>query len=126
MTSSSYRFWRDPLWWCACGAYAFNRFFARTHLGGSFLEGQFNDFWLIPAALPPVLWVESFLRLRTPGAPPSAAEVGFHWAIWSLVAEGIAPLLLSRCVGDWRDVVAYGLGAALSVIWWRRRFFVTT
>lgn len=116
---NGYRFWKDPLWWCACLAYAANRWIMSPALGGNFLRGQFDDLWLIPAALPVVLELQSWLKLRPAGAWPSNLEIGFHWLVWSVICEGIAPRFISHCVSDWRDVVAYGAGAAFAAIWWR-------
>jgi hypothetical protein len=109
---------RDPVWWLACACYAINRWGVPLAWKGPFLRGHCNDLFLIPAALPVALWLQRRMGLRHSDAPPGWREVGLHLAIWSVTAEGIAPHLLHRATGDWRDVVAYAIGAVVATVLW--------
>lgn len=110
---------RDPLCLAACALYALNRWWLRGHVGGAFLTGQFNDLFLIPAALPLVLWVQRRLGLRPDDRRPAWGEIGLHLAVWSVCAEGLMPRLTAHATGDWRDVVAYAAGALVAGLWWQ-------
>ena len=100
--------------------YAVNRWLILPHVGAGFLRGQFNDFLLIPAALPPVLLLQRRLRLRDHDDPPLWAEIIFHLVVWSVLFEVIGPHLL-RVTGDPWDVCAYWAGGALAGCWWKLR-----
>jgi len=113
-----FRYGFDPLCLAACAAYAFGRWYLRRHVAGGFWHDQFTDLLLIPAALPFMLWLQRRLGLRPDDARPSWREIGGHLAVWSIAAEAVAPLLFHHAVGDWRDVLAYGAGAALAGGWW--------
>lgn len=82
------------------------------------MGGHFNDLFLIPAALPLVLYVQRQFGWRTHDAPPGAAEIVLHLAVWAFIAEGAGPFLTHHGTADWRDVVAYSFGAALCYILW--------
>jgi hypothetical protein len=114
-----FRYAADPLCLVACGLYVLNRFWLRQHVGGTFLQGYFNDLLLIPAALPLVLWVQRRLRWRTEDQRPRWGEIGLHLLVWSLTAEAIAPHLFRHATGDWRDVIAYTTGAVFAGCWWQ-------
>lgn len=110
---------RDPICLLACGLYAINRWFVAPRVAMPFLHQQFDDIMLIPAALPPVLWVQRRLGLRGHDAFPDWTEITWHTAAWSIAAEVLAPLLFPRAVGDVRDVAAYAAGAIAAGAWWR-------
>jgi hypothetical protein len=112
-------YWRDPLCLLACGLYVLNRVWLRSHVGGEFLTGYFNDLLLIPAALPLLLWLQRKLGVRADDQRPRWSEITLHLAVWALVAEAIMPRLATHATGDWRDLVAYAVGAALSGAWWQ-------
>jgi hypothetical protein len=109
----------DPLCLLACGLYALNRFWLRQYVGGDFLQGYFNDLLLIPAALPFVLWLQRRFGVRADDFRPRWREIGMHLAVWAIAAEAIAPRLLARATGDWRDLIAYGAGALVAGCWWQ-------
>lgn len=113
-----FRYAADPLCVLACAAYAFGRWYLRRRVGAGFWHDQFTDLLLIPAALPLMLWLQRRLGLRSHDARPSWSEIGVHFAVWSLAAEAVAPLLFRTAVGDWRDVLAYGAGAVFAGGWW--------
>ena len=111
-------YFRDPLCLLACGLYLLNRCWLRTHVGGEFLTGYFNDMLLIPAALPLALWLQRKLGVRPDDARPAWSEIGLHLAVWSIVAEAIVPWCATYATADWRDVAAYGAGALAAGCWW--------
>lgn len=111
---------RDPLFLVGCGAYALNRWLIKPHLHSGFWHSQFNDLWLIPCALPPVLWLHRRLGLRNQDDPPTISEIGAHLIFWSLLFEWIGPKFVAHTTGDWLDVIAYVGGALLAGIWWQR------
>ncbi len=116
---SRFRYAFAPLCFAAITAYFVGRL-ALRNLGG-FWHDHFTDLWLIPAALPPVLWVQRRLGLRSHDRKPTWAELGLHFAVWSIAAEWVAPRWFAHAVGDWRDVAAYACGAVLAGLWWQRR-----
>lgn len=110
---------RDPLCLAACALYLLNRLWLRSHVGGAFLSGQFDDLLLIPAALPVVLWIQRRLGLRADDRPPAWSEIGVHLFAWTLAAEVVMPHFASHATADWKDAVAYGAGALVSGFWWQ-------
>lgn len=111
---------RDPFCLTACALYLANRWFLKPIVGWPFLHDHFNDLWLIPAALPPVLWLQRRLGLRSHDRPPDGAEIAFHLLVWSFLFEGIGPRVMA-VTGDPADVAAYAFGAVLAWAFWRRR-----
>lgn len=114
-----FRYAGDPLCLLGCGAYALNRWVLKPRLASGFLHSHFNDLWLIPAALPLVLWLQRRSGLRPDDAPPRWSEIALHLVIWSLVAEVLAPRFL-RVTGDPLDILAYTAGALVAGWWWNR------
>ena len=112
-------YWRDPLFLLGCASYALNRWVLKAQLHSDFMQGQFNDLWLIPCALPLVLWVQRLLGLRTHDLPPTGFEIIFHLAVWSVLFEVIGPRVLP-VTGDLLDVFAYLVGGLFAAIWWHR------
>lgn len=110
---------RDPICLFACGLYVINRWIVAPRVDSAFLHQHFNDLLLIPAALPPLLWVQRRLGLRRHDAFPDWREIALHTAAWSIAAEVLAPHLFSRATADARDVLAYAAGAVLAGFWWR-------
>jgi hypothetical protein len=114
-----FRYALDPLCVVACASYAANRWLVPFALKGPFLRNHFNDMLLIPAALPPVLWMHRQLKWRPPAARPTWPEILLHWAVWSVAAEVVAPHLFARATGDPWDVAAYAGGALVSGVMWQ-------
>lgn len=115
-----FRYLRDPLFLLGCAAYALNRWLLKPHLHSAFLHSYFNDLWLIPCALPPVLWLQRRFNLRSHDDPPQWREILFHLVVWSVFFEGILPHFRARSTGDPADVLAYAVGGLLAGLWWRR------
>lgn len=113
-----FRYALDPLCLGACGLYAVERWVIRPHATAVFWHGYSTDFLLIPAALPLLLWVQRRLGLRHHDRRPAWGEIFLPFAAWSVAAEIVAPLLFKSAVGDWRDVIAYAVGAVLAGGWW--------
>jgi hypothetical protein len=114
-----FRYALDPLCALACVCYALNEWILKPAFSDPFLHGHFNDFWLIPAALPPTLWLQRKLRLRRHDAYPGLVEIGAHTLLWSAMFEVVGPRMM-RVTGDPWDVAAYVAGAALAAVVWRR------
>ena len=110
---------RDPVCMIACASYAANRWLLPLALRGVFMRSYFADVLLIPAALPPLLWLQERLGLRPAAEPPHWGEIFFHLAVWSIAAEWIAPHFFRRATGDPWDVAAYAGGALISGVIWR-------
>lgn len=112
-------FWRDRLFQVGCGAYAVNRWLVKPHTHNAFLHSHFNDLWLIPCALPLVLWGHRRLGWRS-NAPPTFGEVAGHLLIWSLLFEWVGPRFYPRATGDPWDVMCYVAGGLAAWLWWNR------
>jgi hypothetical protein len=110
----------DPVCVVASTAYACNRWVVPAALKGIFLRGYFSDLLFLPAALPPMLWLQRRLRLRDVDSPPAWSELVLHWAVWSVAAELVAPHLFARATGDPWDVVAYAIGGMIAACFWQR------
>lgn len=118
----AFRYAADPVCVTACLLYVANRLIVRHHDVGGFFTNYFNDLLLIPLFLPPALWIDRFLRFRPDDRPPTLAEIGLHWVIWSILFELVAPRLwFLRTYSDGWDVVAYAVGGAVAVLIWRMR-----
>ena len=54
----------------------------------SWVSAYWNDFWMMPCALPLVLWVYRFVGLRSFEGPATAGEIlshgalGLHVRVW--------------------------------------------
>lgn len=115
----------DALCVLGCTAYAANRWLVKPHVHRGFFHSYFNDVWLIPCALPPVLWLHCRLKLRAHDAPPQIAEIALHLVFWSAWFEWLGPKVMTGKTGDPLDVVAYAVGALFAGIWWQRHRWVT-
>ena len=111
---------RDPLFLVGCAAYGINRWLIKPHVHTGFMHSHFNDCWLIPCALPPILWLHRRLGLRRHDGPPQLGEIALHLVFWSLLFEWIGPKLVPHSTGDPLDVLAYAAGAAVAALWWHR------
>ena len=109
-----FRYAADPLCIAAVALYVIQRWIF-PHPA---LRGWFSDFLFLPAAVPVFLWMERKLGLRMHDRKPSLAEVGGLFLVWSLAAEGIAPLLFQNCTADPLDIVAYAAGGLFALGWW--------
>jgi ubiquinone/menaquinone biosynthesis C-methylase UbiE len=120
----SFRYALDPLCLSTCFLYAANRWLIEPICSWPFLHEHFDDLLLIPAALPLVLGIQRWTGLRNHDLPPTASEICGHLLIWSIVCEGLGPLIFPWAVGDVLDVAAYALGALAAGIWWNREVLV--
>ena len=116
-----FRYLFDPLCLACCAAYALNRWGIKPHTHLALFRFWFNDFLLIPCALPPMLLIYRRTGLRNHDAFPTGLEIFSHPVLWSLLFEVIGPHLMRGVTGDSLDVVAYAAGAALAFGWWRRK-----
>src|ERR1043165_1488045 len=120
-----FRYCRDPLFFVGCVAYAINRWLLKPHTSNGFFHGYFNDLWLIPCALPPILWLHRRLGLRRNDNHPQISEISLHLIFWSVLFEYIGPKFMPHTVGDPLDVLAYTVGALVAGTWWNRQRFVS-
>jgi hypothetical protein len=118
---NSFVFYRDAAFWVGVAAYGLNRWFLKPHVASPFLRGYANDLWLIPCALPLVLWIHDRMAWRQPG-PPTTSEVFFHLAGWSVLLEWAGPAVRRASTGDIWDVACYSIGAIMALAWWRGLF----
>jgi hypothetical protein len=113
-----FRYALDPLCLACCVLYALNRWGLKPHTHIAFFRFWFNDLLLIPCALPPLLQVHRWMKLRGHDRPPSAAEVFSHLMFWSVLFEVAGPHLMRGVTGDWHDVAAYAAGALAAFGCW--------
>jgi len=116
-----FRYLADPLFLLTCWLYALNRWVIKPRVHWPFFHNHFNDLLLIPCALPPLLLLQRWLRLRAHDDPPTASEIALHLAVWSVLFEFIGPYIMPWTTGDPWDVVAYVAGGAVAGLWWHRR-----
>lgn len=116
----SFAYLRDRLFLFGCAVYAINRWLVKPHFSDGFFHSYFNDLWLIPCALPIVLWLHRELGLRMDDDFPRVAEIVSHLIFWSVLFEWIGPKWVSHTTSDPLDVLAYGAGAMAAGLWWRR------
>jgi hypothetical protein len=116
-----FRYLRDSLFLAGCTAYALNRFLIEPRTSSRFLHSYFNDLWLVPCALPPVLWLHRKLGLRKHDNAPGILEIGLHLIFWSALFEWLGPRFVAHATADAMDTVIYTIGAIGAAFWWRRR-----
>ena len=118
--SPRFLYWRDPLCLASWAAYVLNRLVLKPWLGPGnvFMHGHFNDALLIPTALPPLLGLHRWLRLRDHDGKPGAGELVGHLLFWSFFFEFYGPRYLHRSTGDWADVASYWAGGLLAWAVW--------
>jgi len=117
---SRFGYLRDPLFLSALAGYALNQWLFKALWPALFLQGQFNDLVLIPAALPAVLWAQRVIGLRDHDRPPLWSEMILHLVAWSAICEFIGPHWLHHGTADGWDVVAYAVGGIMACVWWNR------
>ncbi len=117
---NAFTYIRDRLFIVAVAMFTLNEFVLKSAFSPPILHYHFNDFWLIPCALPLLLCIHRKLGLREHDLPPTFAEIIGHLIVWSLLFEGIGPHWLPHATGDWRDVIAYCSGGFLAGVWWNR------
>lgn len=116
-----FRYLGDGLFLIGCSLYALNRWFIKSHVHNAFMRFHFNDMLLIPCALPVLLLLQRWLRLRTMDDPPTWREIALYTVFWSILFEVIGPHLIHRATGDPWDVVVYVVGGIGAGLWWHRR-----
>jgi hypothetical protein len=116
-----FRYLGDGLFLASCSLYALNRWCIKPRVHSAFMRFHFNDMLLIPCALPVLLMMQRWLRLRTIDDPPMWGEIALYTFFWSILFEVIGPHLMRRATGDPWDVVVYVIGAVGAGLWWHRR-----
>lgn len=113
-----FRYLRDPLFLTGCLAYSINRWVLMPAFHSPFLHRHFNDLWLIPCALPPVLRLYRLLGLRDHDGMPGLDEIAGHLVLWSILCELVGPMFVHHARGDILDVAAYAAGAIVAGVYW--------
>lgn len=116
-----FHYWLNAPFAVGCMAFAANRWLIKPYVDSAFMRHHFNDVWMIPCALPPLLWLYRCLGLRAHDRPPTISEILLHLVFWSAFCEWLGPVLVAHSTGDVWDVVAYTVGAVLAGLWWHRR-----
>ncbi len=121
---TAFRYLRDPLFAGSAGLYLLNRFLLKTSLGLqiAFLRNHFDDCLLIPAALPPLLWVFRMLGLRRHDKAPTMSEVTQWTALWAVCFEWAFPTFFHMGTADGWDAVCYGVGGMIAWLVWRESY----
>ncbi len=118
-----FRYLRDGLCLISCSLYALNRWCIKPHTHNAFMRFHFNDMLLIPCALPVLLLMQRWLRLRDMDEPPTWSEIALYTVFWSILFEVIGPCLMRNATGDPWDVVVYFIGGIVAGLWWNRHKF---
>ena len=116
----SFNYLRDRFFLLGILLYLLNRWVLIPQMNNAFLSFYFNDVLLIPCALPPLLFLQRWLRLRSHDQMPAGGEIAFNLLVWSVLFEGFGPYIVQRATGDLWDVVAYLSGGILAWLWWNR------
>ena len=116
-----FRYLGDGLFLFCSLLYALNRWIIKPHVHSRFMHDHFNDLWLMPCALPPLLLMQRWLRLRDHDDVPSPGEIALYFCVWSVLLEGIGPRIVPwHTTADPWDVVAYAFGGMVAALWWHR------
>jgi hypothetical protein len=118
---NAFRYLFDPLFLLSSGLYALNRWVLKPRVHSPFLHNHFNDLLLIPCALPALLVIQRWLRLREHDEIPRVGEIALYLVVWSILFEGIGPRIMPWTTGDPWDVLAYAVGGVLAGLWWHRK-----
>lgn len=119
-----FSYWGNLPFVLGCSAYSINRWVVKPLGGPPFCYSHFNDLWLIPCALPPLLWLHRRWGLRTHDGPPQPTEILSHLVFWSVLLEWVGPRFVPQSVGDPWDAASYAVGAVASGLWWHRHRFM--
>lgn len=98
----------EPTFLISILLYIVLRFLVRPYIPFDY----WTDFLLIPVMLPPMLTLYEIINWRKM-TPLTLKEVLLHLTVWSIVCEGIGPLLYSKATADINDVFAYTAGGLL-------------
>lgn len=117
-----FRYLRDPLFLFCVALYFLNRWLLKPHFPNAFLHCYLNDVICIPFWVPIMLSFMKALRLRKTDDLPNAFEILIPLILWSWVFEAylpFTPMFKLLATSDYRDVLAYTIGGALSALLWR-------
>jgi hypothetical protein len=116
---------KDPLFLCCFVAYWPHRWLAAHGMSMPLLRAHLNDLICIPFFVPMMLWVERQVGLRRHDRPPNTVEVIVPLVIIAFAFEVVLPSDREwrvPTIADPKDVLAYCVGALLSVIIWNWRY----
>lgn len=117
-----FRYLLDPVFLGSAILYAFARVveFDGASCVSGFWDGYFADLFLVPVALPPLLYISRLFGLRKTCLPPTIIEVAIPLTIWSVAFEFLGPMVFPAATADAYDIVAYTFGAIVSWLLWNR------
>jgi len=123
LKGANFRYLRDPVFLFATFLYVLNRLLIAPLYGAKlpFLINYFGDALLIPCALPILLWLQRFARLRDNDGAPTVPEILGTLVFWAVLFEWLFPRFAGRGVSDPLDVLAYAVGALLAGAAWHER-----
>lgn len=110
---------RDPLFLGCFALYWINRLALEKLWPAGPHHAYLNDLLLVPFWIPPMLWAQRALRLRTHDGPPEPPEIAVPVVIWSVWFELLLPGRVTGAVGDPLDVVAYVAGGIIAWSAWK-------
>jgi hypothetical protein len=110
----SFGYLRDPLFLVACTLYVINRWGLKPRIHSRFLHDHFNDLLLMPCALPVLLALQKWSKLRQHDHPPTPSEIALYLVVWSVLFEVIAPQIMPKAIGHPWDVVVYVVGGTMA------------
>src|ERR1043166_4785951 len=120
-----FRYLRDPLFLFCVALYFLNRWVFKPHSSAVFLNSYRDDVICIPFWVPIMLFVMKVLRLRKSDESPTAFEILIPLILWSWIFEAYLPytsLFKHLATSDYRDVLAYTVGACGAALIWRQLY----
>jgi hypothetical protein len=122
--SSSFGYWRDPVFLAACVIYAINRILIKPNLHeySPFFHGHLDDSLLVPVALPLYLFFYRYIGLRPDNAPPRLWEIAIHLPGWTYFFEWFGPHVLHQGVADPFDAWCFLFGGIPAWLLWQRHW----
>ena len=124
--SSSFGYWRDPVFLISLAAYVINRALIKTNLHhySPFFHGHFDDALTVPVALPIYLLAYRWIGFRPDDQPPRWWEVALHVAVWNVFFEWFGPKVLHQGVADPQDDWSIAIGGLIAWVLWQRNWLI--
>ncbi|MDC0267910.1 hypothetical protein OAK97_01240 [bacterium] len=108
----------DPFWLVSLFFYTGHRLWQYISPASGWMSSYWNDIWMLPCALPPVLCLYERLGLRRVDLQLSLPEILWHGLLWGMMAEWLGPMFFQHVTGDPWDLLAYGVGGGMLYLRW--------